>query len=89
MYKISFYYTNYSKCFIKFLDLGAESDDTDSEEETEGFRFIRGSMVPPQFNMDHGTFQTLPQSQARLARAHMLVKNFLYSNLEHLLLEEK
>ncbi|XP_068226882.1 BRCA2-interacting transcriptional repressor EMSY isoform X5 [Palaemon carinicauda] len=52
----------------KFDDLGCESDATDSEEETEGLRFISGAMVPQQYNADQGLYTTLPQSQARIAR---------------------
>ncbi|XP_066941820.1 BRCA2-interacting transcriptional repressor EMSY isoform X2 [Macrobrachium rosenbergii] len=52
----------------KMDDLGCESDATDSEEETEGLRFISGAMVPPQYNADQGLYTTLPQSQARIAR---------------------
>ncbi|KAK7072799.1 hypothetical protein SK128_019847 [Halocaridina rubra] len=52
----------------KMDDLGCEADATDSEEETDGLRFIPGSMVPPQYNADQGLYTTLPQSQSRLAR---------------------
>ncbi|ROT78590.1 EMSY protein [Penaeus vannamei] len=52
----------------KMDNLGAESEDTDSEEETDGLRFISGPMVPPQYNSDQGSYTTLPQSQARLAK---------------------
>ncbi|XP_076052935.1 uncharacterized protein LOC143032307 isoform X2 [Oratosquilla oratoria] len=55
--------------FGKMDDIGAESDDTDSEEETEGMRFLQGSMVPQQYNSDMGSYTTLPMSQARLSRA--------------------
>lgn len=52
----------------KMDDLGAESDDTDSEEETEGLRYISQPMVPHQYNADQGSYTTLPHSQARQAR---------------------
>ncbi|XP_042868570.1 BRCA2-interacting transcriptional repressor EMSY-like isoform X2 [Penaeus japonicus] len=52
----------------KMDNLGAESEDTDSEEETDGLRFISGPMVPPQYNSDQGSYTTLPQSQSRLAK---------------------
>ncbi|XP_063870292.1 BRCA2-interacting transcriptional repressor EMSY-like isoform X4 [Scylla paramamosain] len=52
----------------KMDDLGAESGDTDSEEETEGLRFMPGAMVPPQYNADQGSYTTLPFSQARLSK---------------------
>ncbi|XP_042223742.1 BRCA2-interacting transcriptional repressor EMSY-like isoform X2 [Homarus americanus] len=54
--------------FGKMDDLGAESDDTDSEEETEGLRFIQGAMVPQQYNNDQGSYTTLPLSQTRLSK---------------------
>lgn len=54
--------------FLSISDLGAESEDTDSEEETEGLRYIAGAMVPPQYNSDQGSYTTLPLSQARLAK---------------------
>lgn len=49
-------------------ELGGDSDDTDSEEETEGLRFLPGAMVPPQYNADQGSYTTLPYSHARLAK---------------------
>ncbi|KAG0728649.1 BRCA2-interacting transcriptional repressor EMSY [Chionoecetes opilio] len=52
----------------KMDDLGAESGDTDSEEETDGLRFIPGAMVPPQYNSDQGSYTTLPLSQARITK---------------------
>lgn len=52
----------------KMDDLGAESEDTDSEEETDGLRFISGAMVPQQYNSDQGSYTTLPLSQARLSK---------------------
>ncbi|XP_050719963.1 mucin-5AC-like isoform X2 [Eriocheir sinensis] len=52
----------------KMDDLGAESENTDSEEETDGLRYIPGAMVPPQYNADQGSYTTLPLSKARLAK---------------------
>ncbi|KAK4311246.1 hypothetical protein Pmani_017239 [Petrolisthes manimaculis] len=52
----------------KMDELGGNSDDTDSEEETEGLRFLPGAMVPPQYNADQGSYTTLPYSHARLAK---------------------
>nr|XP_045624212.1 flocculation protein FLO11-like [Procambarus clarkii] len=59
---------NTTALYGKLDDLGAESDDTDSEEETEGLRFIQGAMVPQQYNSDQGSYTTLPLSQARLSK---------------------
>ncbi|KAK8731641.1 hypothetical protein OTU49_007402, partial [Cherax quadricarinatus] len=59
---------NTTALYGKMDDLGAESDDTDSEEETEGLRFIQGAMVPQQYNSDQGSYTTLPMSQARLSK---------------------
>lgn len=58
----------FATAFFILPDLGAESEDTDSEEETDGLRFISGPMVPPQYNSDQGSYTTLPQSQSRLAK---------------------
>lgn len=57
-----------TKSFLSFSDLGAESENTDSEEETDGLRYIPGAMVPPQYNADQGSYTTLPLSKARLAK---------------------
>ncbi|KAB7497920.1 BRCA2-interacting transcriptional repressor EMSY, partial [Armadillidium nasatum] len=52
----------------KLDEMGADFEVTDSEDETEGLRYIPESMVPQQFNADQGPYTTLPVSQAKLAK---------------------
>lgn len=62
-----FVYSSLTFYFI-FLDVGADFEMTDSEDETEGLRYITHSMIPPQFNSDQGAFTILPLSQGRLTK---------------------
>ena len=41
---------------------------TDSEDETEGLRFITESMVPRQLNPLQGSYTTIPLSQQKAAK---------------------